>query len=144
MPIFVQIHPFPGQQFPQSFESLAEMLGSMPGMHFELDGSFVWMDHDDTPASQMDGMVYDRLGKLEYVEIKGTCNTRQWIKLCRAVCGLAVETPLDPKSGQTELEFYAFDQIARVHRVAEGDWTTASEIASQLALQANGRCEDRS
>ncbi len=134
MPIFVQIHPFPGQQLPQSFESLAEVLGGIPGMYFELDGSFVWVDHKDTPASQMDGMVYDRLGKLAYIEIRGACNARQWLTLCRAVCGLAVEIPLDPKSGEAESGFDTIDPIARVHRVMEGDWTTASQIASQLPL----------
>ena len=122
MPIFVQIHPLPGQQLPQSFESLAEILVSIPGMFFELDGSFVWVDHEDTPPSQMDGMVYDRLGKLAYIEVKGDCNARQWLTLCQAVCGL-------PESG-----YDAIERIARVHRVVEGDWTTASEIASRLSL----------
>lgn len=135
MRIFVQIHPFPGKQLPQSFESFAEKLGSMPGMVFEMDGSFVWVDHDFTPASQMDGMVYDRLGKLEYVEIKGTCNAQQWHTLCEAVCGLAIQLPLERKSRKAELEYSVINKIARVHRVAEGDWTTASEIASDLVLQ---------
>ena len=115
--------------------SLAEKLGRMPGMLFEMDGSFVWVDHDFTPASQMDGMVYDRQGKLEYVEIKGACNAHQWHAICRVVCGLAIQPPLERKSGEAELEFSVIDKIARVHRVAEGDWTTASEIASDLVLQ---------
>ena len=134
MPIFVQIHPLPGQQLPQSFESLAEILGSIPGMFFELDGSFVWVDHADTPPSQMDGMVYDRLGKLAYIEVKGACNARQWLTLCRGVCGLAVPLPLTLKNGEVESGYDAIERIARVHRVVEGDWTTASEIASQLPL----------
>ena len=134
MPIFVQIHPLPGQQLPQSFESLAEMLGSIPGMFFELDGSFVWVDHEDTPPSQMDGMVYDRLGKLAYIEVKGACNARQWLTLCRAVCGLAMPLPLALKYSEEEFGYDAIERIARVHRVVEGDWTTASEIARQMAL----------
>ena len=139
MPIFVQIHPLPGQQLPQSFESLAEMLGNIPGMFFELDGSFVWVDHEDTPSSQMDGMVYDRLGKLAYIEVKGACNARQWLTLCRAVCGFAGPPPLALKNGEAESGYAAsgydaIERIARVHRVVEGDWTTASEIASQLPL----------
>lgn len=133
MRIFVQIHPFPDQQLPQSFESLAEKLGSMPGMVFEMDGSFVWVDHDFTPASQMDGMVYDRQGKLEYVEIKGTCNAQQWHMLCEAVCGLAIQRPLERQSREAELEYMVIDKIARVHQVIAGDWTTASEIARQLS-----------
>lgn len=101
-------------------------------MFFEMDGSFVWMDHDSTPASQMDGMVYDRQGKLEYVEIKGACNAQQWHTLCQAVCGLAIPPPLEPRGRETELEYSVINKIARVHRVAEGDWTTASEIANSL------------
>ena len=139
MQIFVQIHPFPGQQLPQSFESLAEKLGSMPGMVFEMDGSFVWVDHDFTPASQMDGMVYDRLGKLEYVEIKGACNAQQWHTLCQIVCGLDIHEILAPKNREAELEYSVIDQIARVHQVAEGDWTTASEIARQLPTKVYGK-----
>ena len=134
MQIFVQIHPFPCQQLPQSFEALAEKLRSMPGMFFEMDGSFVWMDHDLTPASQMDGMVYDRQGKLEYVEIKGACNAQQWHTLCQAVCGLAIRLPLEPKSREAEMDYSVINEIARVHRVAEGDWTTACEIANSLVF----------
>ena len=134
MLIFVQIHPFPGQQLPQSFESLAEKLGNMPGMVFEMDGSFVWVDRDFTPASQMDGMVYDRLGKLEYVEIKGACNAQQWHTLCQVVCGLSIHEPLSPKNREAELEYSVIDKIARVHQVIAGDWTTASEIARQLSM----------
>ncbi len=133
MQIFVQIHPFPGQQLPQSFESFAEKLGNMPGMVFEMDGSFVWVDHDFTPVSQMDGMVYDRLGKLEYVEIKGACNAQQWHTLCQVVCGLAIHEPLERKSRKAKLEYSVIDQITRVHQVIAGDWTTASEIARQLS-----------
>lgn len=132
MQIFVQIHPFPGHQLPQAFEALAEKLGSMPGLFFEMDGSFVWVDHDFTPSSQMDGMVYDRQGKLEYVEITGACNTQQWHTLCRIVCGLAIQLPLEPKIHAAEQDYSVIDKIARVHRVAEGDWTTASEIANDL------------
>ena len=139
MQIFVQIHPFSGQQLPQSFESLAEKLGSMPGMVFEMDGSFVWVDHDFAPASQMDGMVYDRLGKLEYVEIKGACNAQQWHTLCQVVCGLAIHETLAPKNRESELEYSVIDKIARVHQVAEGDWTTASEIARQLPTKVYGK-----
>ena len=31
-----------------------------------------------------------------------------------------------------EQDYSVIDKIARVHRVAEGDWTTASEIANDL------------
>jgi len=132
MQIFVQIHPFPNQQLPQSFESLAEILGRMPSMFFEMDGSFVWVDHSFTPASQMDGMVYDRQGKLEYVEVKGACNAYQWKSLCQAVCGLVIQQPLEANCREETTTFSIIDQIARIHQVVTGRWTTASEISKQL------------
>ena len=139
MQIFVQIHPFPNQQLPQSFESLAEILERMPGMFFEMDGSFVWVDHTCTPVSQMDGMVYDRQGKLEYVEVKGACNAYQWQSLCQAVCGLVVQQTLEANCCQVTLAFSNIDQIARIHQVVSGDWTTESEIARQLPTKASGQ-----
>jgi len=133
MQIFVQIHPFPGKQLPQSFEGLAEQLGKMQGMYFEMDGSFVWVDHDSLPPGQMDGMVYDLNGRLEYVEIKGACNVRQWAILCSAVCGLELEpSGSSAVTDCSELDYSEADRVARVHRVDEGSWTTVSEVASSL------------
>ena len=137
MSIFVQIHPFPNQQLPQSFELLAEILASIPGMFFEMDGSFVWVDHSFTPASQMDGMVYDRHGKLEYVEVKGACNAQQWYTLCQAVCGLANQQLLEASRCEVGSAFSNIDPIARIHRVVSGDWTTASEIAKHLPTKGS-------
>jgi len=132
MHIFVQIHPLSGNQLPQSFESFAKTLENIAGMYFEMDGSFVWVDHDAAPASQMDGMVYDRQDKLAYVEIKGACNVKQWLTICLAACGLpSLENP-ELMSYDGKKEYEVIDQIARIHRVAEGDWTTASDVASQL------------
>jgi hypothetical protein len=132
MKIFVQIHPVSGNQLPQSFESIAEILISIPGMFFEMDGSFVWVDHGVKPTSQMDGMVYDRQDKLAYIEIKGACSSKQWLTLCLAACGLATQTSRDQISNEEKSQYLAIDRIARVHRVVEGDWTTASTIANQL------------
>ena len=137
MQIFVQIYPFPNQQLPPSFESLAEILGSMPGMVFEMDGSFVWMDRSFKPASQMDGMVYDRQGKLEYVEVKGVCNAQQWHTLCQAVCGLAIQPSFEANRREVTPAFSDIDQIARIHQVIIGDWTKASEISRQLPTASN-------
>ncbi len=123
MQIFVQIHSVPEKRLPQSFENLAALLSTMPNMYFEMDGSFVWVDQQIFRTHQMDGMVYDRADKIEYVEIKGTCSTQQWQTLCQSLCGHAI--------GPTE-DYSVIDTILRVHRVTEGDWTTASSIAMQL------------
>ena len=140
MQMFVQIHPNPGKQLPPSFEELAEALGKMPGMYFEMDGSFVWVDHGSVPPGQMDGMVYDRNGRLEYIEIKGAFNARQWIVLCVIICG---HTPAELEKG-TEVDYSEFecsemDRVARVHRVDAGNWTTIGEVASQLAIESRNR-----
>ena len=132
MHMFVQIHPMPGNQLPQSFESFAKTLENIAGMYFEMDGSFVWVDHDTAPASQMDGMVYDRLDKLAYIEIKGACNAKQWLTICLAACGLPSLENRELMSNDRVREYEVIDQIARIHRVAEGDWATASDVASQL------------
>ncbi len=123
MQIFVQIHSVPDKRLPQSFERLADQLATIPGMFFEMDGSFVWVDHHPAQLYQMDGMVYDRADKIEYVEIKGACSVRQWQTLCQALCGQAIETAAN---------YSLIDTVLRVHRVSEGDWTTASRIASEL------------
>ena len=135
MQIFVQIYPNLGCQLPQSFEEIASILGRISGLVFEMDGSFVWVDHCHSPAYQMNGMVYDRNNKLEYVEIKGACSAQQWYTLCQTVCGLSIQLPLQLKNDNVEMEYSVIDQISRVHRVAEGDWTTPSEIAKQLYQQ---------
>jgi hypothetical protein len=134
MKIFAQIHPVVGKQLPISFEALAEQLGERPGMYFEMDGSFVWVDHESVPPGQMDGMVYDLNGKLEYVELKGAFNAQQWGVLCSAVCGL-IQNPYEKSSVQEDKEFAysVMDRIARVHLVKEGCWITISEIANQIA-----------
>lgn len=62
-----------------SFEQLAERLGRLPRMFFELDGSFVWRGEHTKASSlaavwQIDGMVYDVSGQIARVEIKGECS----------------------------------------------------------------------
>jgi hypothetical protein len=133
MQIFVQIHPHAGKQLPKSFEELAEQLGKMPGMYFEMDGSFVWVDHGSTPPGQMDGMVYDRNGRLEYIEIKGVCNARQWIVLCLAVCGVHGPFKEGIELDCSELDCSELERVARVHRVEDGNWTTIGVVASELS-----------
>ncbi|MFY7876936.1 MAG: hypothetical protein ACOVQM_15890, partial [Pirellula sp.] len=91
MNLFVQIYPQPDVLCAQSFEGLVEAMQGLPGMYFEMDGSFVWVDHICNPAKQMDAMVYDRDGRLAYVEVKGDCSPYQWLLLCRAICMLPVE-----------------------------------------------------
>ncbi len=68
-----------------SFEEVAEQLQAMPQLYFEMDGSFVWVGRDETsPTSsrwQIDGMLYDAFGKIQYVELKGECPVESWKQL---------------------------------------------------------------
>jgi hypothetical protein len=110
--MFVQIHPVEGTSFQQSFEGLVDAIGSLPGMVFEMDGSFVWVDHTIIPPKQMDGMVYDKDNRLAYLEIKGDVSEMQWRTLCNAVCLLPFE--------QNEEE--AWNQQLRAYDVGTGMW----------------------
>lgn len=73
---FETLAPAPGHLavgFDRTFEQVADALGAIDRMFFEPDGSFVWVVDGPTGRSQLDGMLYDRDGRLLYVELKGTC-----------------------------------------------------------------------
>ena len=82
-----------------SFEALAAELTPWTGMHFEMDGSFVWVssERDDAgvPHWQLDGMIYDRNDAVQYVELKGRCDRIAWMKLV-AVLNPAVFKTTEP------------------------------------------------
>jgi hypothetical protein len=81
------------------FESAAEQLQSLDRMYFEMDGSFVWSGEtvwsEATPLSgeestqvsvdpvrwQIDGMIYDVGGRIQRVELKGSCPKANWRQL---------------------------------------------------------------
>ena len=59
--------------YPITFETAAENLGRLAGLYCEPDGSLVWRSRPGVPGGQIDGHLYDRQGRLLYVELKGTC-----------------------------------------------------------------------
>ena len=61
------------QSLPVSFEDAFEQLASLPRMFIEPDGSFVWVSDTTDVKWQLDGMMFDRGGRLQYVEMRGTC-----------------------------------------------------------------------
>ena len=72
--------------FPISFEDAAAALSAEPRMYFEPDGSFVWVSPVNTAAGwQLDGMLYDRAGKLLYVELKGSVSRAAFSRLSQAI-----------------------------------------------------------
>jgi hypothetical protein len=60
--------------WPCSFEEAVAALEALPRMFIELDGSFVWRSPDEAQPWQLDGCLFDRAGRLQYVELKGTCS----------------------------------------------------------------------
>lgn len=61
--------------FASSFERAAAALGALPRLFIEPDGSFVWVSSAAATADwQLDGVLYDRDGKLLFVDLKG-CST---------------------------------------------------------------------
>ena len=78
----------PGQlaacQFACSFEDAALHLAALERMHVEPDGSFVWVCGPDEPHWQVDGNLYDRAGKLQFVDLKGSCTLERFDELLRS------------------------------------------------------------
>ena len=66
---------------PVSFEDACEALNRLPQLLIEPDGSFVWSASHGEESWQVDGVLYDRAGKLFYVELKGACPRAQFDEL---------------------------------------------------------------
>jgi hypothetical protein len=67
-----------------SFEQAGESLAALPRLFFEPDGSFVWVSAAGEPTWQIDGNLYDRAGRLLFVDAKGTCLRQQFDQLLAA------------------------------------------------------------
>ena len=94
-----------GGPLPVDFETLAERLQRLPRMYFEWDGSWVWTGEltvAGSPTSrrwQLDGMVYDAAGVVQYIELKGTCPWAAWQKLIAACGSFAVSDAVGNSGG---------------------------------------------
>jgi hypothetical protein len=74
--------------FAVSFEEAFEALSLQPRLFIEPDGSFVRVSPaDDEPPWQVDGQLFDRDGRLIYVELKGTCSRASFAEVL-AACGV--------------------------------------------------------
>ncbi len=71
-------------QFEVSFEQTVALLGRLERMFVELDGAFVWSGNSASRIWQMDGMLYDRDGHLNRIELKGHCPKSAWQELLSA------------------------------------------------------------
>ncbi len=68
---------------PVSFEQASIDLAALPRMFVEPDGSLVWVGVDGDEAWQVDGVLYDRNGRLLYIELKGNCPRNEFDRLLR-------------------------------------------------------------
>lgn len=72
-----------------SFDDAAERLSAIDRLYFEMDGSFVWTGTAGENRWQLDGMIYDRGGRIQYVDVKGNCPRQVWHQLLEIFAGRA-------------------------------------------------------
>jgi periplasmic divalent cation tolerance protein len=76
---------------PPTFDEAYDRLSRRPNVFVELDGSFVWRASigslHDPSAPQLDGMLYDRDERMEYVEVKGACDRLTWSDFLATLVG---------------------------------------------------------
>lgn len=106
----LMFYPLENQEFSKSFEEFADSLSKWPGMYFEMDGSFVWVppipERDSVNLGiasgcrqQIDGMVYDRNGRIEYLDLKGTASLQSWLEIASALCEPSLVRIYDVQGG---------------------------------------------
>ena len=70
--------------FQTSFEEAGAALAKLDRMFFEPDGSFVWTSSAQS-TWQVDGNLFDRNGRLLFVDLKGSCPSEQFDRLLSAL-----------------------------------------------------------
>lgn len=72
-----------------SFEAWMQQMLARSGVYAEGDGSWSWTSTDknerNAPAWRMEGMIYDRDGRLFYVDVQGQCTLAAWQDLVGAL-----------------------------------------------------------
>ena len=72
--------------FALSFEDASARLAQLPRLFIEPDGSFVWVSPSTETTWQVDGVLYDRDGRLLFIDLKGRCPAESFDRLL-AACG---------------------------------------------------------
>jgi hypothetical protein len=73
-----------GTPFSVDFESVVAKFEQFERMFVEPDGSFVWVAARDMPAWQVDGQLFDRSGRLLFIDLKGSCPVAELDRLLTA------------------------------------------------------------
>ncbi len=97
-PFAVYLYGSDGGPLPTSFEAAAARLQRLERCFFEPDGSFTWVI-DARQRQQVDGMLYDAAGRLQYVDLKGTCSCAAWQRLVAQIAPAASLTVLPVQQG---------------------------------------------
>ncbi len=64
----------PFEPLPVTFDEAAATLQAIEGVHFEMDGWFIWGQGADAARWQVDGQLSDGGTHLEFVEMRGNCS----------------------------------------------------------------------
>lgn len=70
--------------FSVSFEEARSALALLERMYTEPDGSWVWTSCDADAPWQVDGNLFDRGGRLLFVDAKGNCPADEFDEILRA------------------------------------------------------------
>jgi hypothetical protein len=87
-PFHVHLYGAGGGPMTSRFDDVATSLAAVERLYFEPDGSFVWAG----PEWQIDGMIYDRDGVLQYADLKGHCPLPLWRQLTVWIAGSASDS----------------------------------------------------
>ncbi len=68
-----------------TFEQAEAVLGKLPRMFCEPDGSLVWRGTEDGRSWQVDGLLNDHQGRLLSVQLRGDCPPAEFDRLLTAV-----------------------------------------------------------
>lgn len=71
--------------FSVTFEDVADSLAAWPRMFVEPDGAILWTGDDTQGRWQVDGNLYDRAGRLVYVDLVGVCPAAEFDQLLAAL-----------------------------------------------------------
>ncbi len=109
-------------------------------MFFEMDGSFVWAisppTGDPETKEQLDGMLYDRAGRVEYLELKGTADYQHWIRIACALIGIRTKTAFkavgrkpqaDLSTPPQDIDWEELERSLKIYDVQSGAYVSVIE-----------------